>query len=120
MIEDVQPSVFGFPVVVHPQDPDTAFFVPGVKDEKRYPVDGQLVVTRTRDGGKTFDVLREGLPQEHAYDLVYRHALDIDASGDRLAFGSTTGALFLSEDQGASFLRISVHLPPIYCVRFSD
>ncbi len=58
-----KPSSFGFGVVVHPKDPDTAWFVPGIKDEKRYPVDGKLVVTRTRDGGKSFDVLSNGLPE---------------------------------------------------------
>ena len=64
-----------------------AWFVPGIKDEKRYPVDGKLVVTRTRDGGKTFDILSNGLPQDNAYDIVFRHALDGDETGDRLAFG---------------------------------
>ena len=92
--------------------------MPAIKDERRIPVDGQLVVTRTRDGGKSFDVLREGLPQEHAYDLVYRHALDIDSSGDRLAFGSTTGGLWVSEDQGDSWQLVSAHLPPVHSVRF--
>ena len=53
-----------------------------------------MAVTRTRDGGQSFDVLTDGLPQEHAYDLVYRHALDIDGSGDRLLMGSTTGNLW--------------------------
>lgn len=119
-IETAQPSSFGFAVAVHPNDPGTAWFVPGVKDEKRYPVDGALVVTRTRDGAETFDVLRKGLPQQHAYDLVYRHGLDIDADGATLAFGSTTGNLWLSEDQGDHWLQVSSHLPPIYCVRFVD
>jgi hypothetical protein len=117
-IENATPSSFGFAVAVHPQDPKTAWFVPGVKDEKRYPVDAAVVVTRTRDGGKSFDVLRDGLPQEHAYDLVYRHGLDIDADGATLAFGSTTGNLWLSEDQGAHWFRSAGNLPPIYCVRF--
>jgi hypothetical protein len=63
-------------------------------------------------------VLREGLPQRHAYDLVYRHGLDIDSSGERLAFGSTTGNLWISEDQGDHWQQISTNLPPIYCVRF--
>ena len=49
-----------------------------IKDEKRIPRDGKLVVTRTRDGGKTFEVLTKGLPQSHAYDVVYRHALALD------------------------------------------
>lgn len=117
-IEDVDPSVFGFAVVVHPADGDKAWFVPGVKDQKRYPVDGALVVTRTSDGGRTFEKLGDGLPQEHAYDLVYRHGLDIDATGDQLAFGSTTGNLWISEDQGDHWEQVSGTLPPIYCVRF--
>ena len=71
-ITDVRPSVFGFAVAVHPADADTAWFVPSLKDEKRYPSDGRVVVDRTRDGGKTFQTLTQGLPQVHAYDLVYR------------------------------------------------
>jgi hypothetical protein len=118
-VKDVPPSSFGFGVAVHPREPNTAWFVPGIKDEKRYPVDGKLVVTRTRNAGKSFDVLRKGLPQEHAYDLVLRHALDIDKSGDRLAFGSTTGGLWVSEDQGDSWMEVSHTLPPVHAVRFA-
>lgn len=118
-IEKAGPAVFGFAVVVHPDKGDTAWFVPGVKDEIRVPVDGKLVVTRTRDGGQSFDVLSNGLPQEHAYDLVYRHAMDIDDTGDVIVFGSTTGSLFISEDQGDSWQTISTHLPPINVVRFA-
>jgi photosystem II stability/assembly factor-like uncharacterized protein len=117
-ITDVNPSGFGFAVVVHPADPDVAWFVPAVKDEKRYPLDGRVVVNRTRDGGKSFETLSRGLPQEHAYDLVYRHALDIDQSGERLAFGSTTGSLWMSEDAGDSWQTLSSNLPPIHAVRF--
>lgn len=117
-ITGVQPSTFGFPVVVHPQDPDAAWFVPEIKDEKRIPCDGKLVVTRTRDGGASFAVLSKGLPEKHAYDVVYRHGLAIDATGDRLAFGSTTGGLWVSEDQGDSWACVTHTLPPIYCVRF--
>lgn len=112
------PAKFGFAVAVHPRDPDTAWLVPAVKDEHRVPVDGKVVVSRTRDGGKTWTVLREGLPQEHAYDIVYRHALDVDDTGDVLAFGSTTGNLWISEDGGDRWQEISTHLPPIYAVRF--
>jgi hypothetical protein len=117
-IKGVEPSVFGFPVVVHPKDPDTAWFVPEIKDEKRIPVGGRLCLTRTRDGARTFEVLAKGLPQEHAYDVVYRHALALDATGTRLAFGSTTGGLWVSEDQGDSWSMVSHTLPPVYAVRF--
>jgi hypothetical protein len=114
----IRPSKFGFAVAVHPHNPDVAWFVPAVKDECRVPVDAKLVVARTRDGGKSFDILRKGLPQEHAYDLVYRHSLDVDATGNALAFGSTTGGLWMSEDQGDSWRCLSTQLPPIHCVRF--
>ncbi|MBS0243842.1 MAG: exo-alpha-sialidase, partial [Proteobacteria bacterium] len=117
-IKGVEPSVFGFPVAVHPTEPDTAWFVPEIKDEKRIPVGGRLCLTRTRDGGKTFETLSKGLPQDHAYDVVYRHALALDDEGKRLAFGSTTGGLWVSEDQGDSWQMVSHTLPPVYAVRF--
>jgi photosystem II stability/assembly factor-like uncharacterized protein len=117
-LTEVPPSSFGFAVAVHPADPDTAWFVPATKDERRYPVDARLVVTRTRDGGHSFEVLSRGLPQGPAYDLVYRHALDCSADGERLAFASTTGSLWISEDQGDTWHCVSEHLPPVLCVRF--
>jgi len=117
-IEGVEPAAFGFTVAVHPQDPLTAWFVPAQKDEQRIPVDGRVVVTRTRDGGERFEILDRGLPREHAYDLVFRHALDVDDSGETLAFGSTTGSLWLSDDGGARWHCASTHLPPVYAVRF--
>ena len=116
----VPPSSFGFTVAVHPTDPDTAWFIPATKDEKRYPVDARLVVTRTRDAGKSFDVLSDGLPDEPAYDLVYRHALAISNDGESLAFGSTTGSLWVSNNQGDTWQSVSKHLPPVICVRFEE
>ncbi len=113
-----QPSSFGFAVAVHPHDPNTAWFVPAAKDACRVPVDAHLVVTRTRDGGKSFETLDTGLPQTPTYDLIYRHGLDVDASGQRLAMGSTTGGLWVSEDGGDSWQCVSSHLPPIYAIRF--
>lgn len=85
-----------------PAGPDTAWFVPAQKDEQRIPVDARLVVTRTRNGGTDFAVLRAGLPDGPTYDLVYRHALGGSADGERLAFGSTTGGLWVSEDAGSA------------------
>lgn len=113
----IAPSSFGFTVAAHPRDPDTAWFVPAVKDELRVPCDGEFVVTRTRDGGKTFTVHRAGLPATPAYDLVYRHALDVSADGKQLVMGSTTGNAWLSSDEGDSWSALSHHLPPVLCVR---
>jgi len=118
-IKDVKPAVFGFAVVVHPKKPERAWFVPAKKDECRVPVDGKVVVTRTDDGGKTFATLTAGLPQENAYDLVYRHALDVDRTGERLAFGSTTGGMWTSENGGDSWRRLPASLPPVFSVRFA-
>ena len=117
-LPEVKPSGFGFAVGVHPVNPDIAWFVPAIKDEKRIPVDGKFVVTRTRDGGKTMEILTRGLPEGPAYDLVYRHALDVDETGDRVTFGSTTGSLWMSENKGEEWNTLSNHLPPVLCVQF--
>jgi hypothetical protein len=119
-ITEVAPSSFGFAVAVHPSEPDVAWFVPAIKDERRVPVDARFVVTRTRDGGRSFDVLRAGLPTEPSYDLVYRHGLAVDSTGKRLAMGSTTGGLWISEDGGDSWQCVSLNLPPISAVRFAE
>jgi hypothetical protein len=90
-----------------------------IKDERRVPVDGKVVVSRTRDGGRSFEVLRKGLPQRHAYDLVWRHALAVDETGELLAFGSTSGGLWISENGGDSWTMPEARLPPIAAVRFA-
>lgn len=113
-----QPSSFGFAVAAHPHDGDTAWFAPAVKDERRIPVDAALCVTRTRDGGRTFEALRAGLPQQHCYDLIYRHGLAVDDSGEQLLMGSTSGGLWTSADAGDSWQALPARLPPIYAVRF--
>ena len=104
---------FGFPVAVDAKDGRTAWLVSG---KSRVTVDGGLFVARTQDGGKTWEQLRNGLPQQHAYDVVYRHGLS--NSGDRLAFGSTTGNLYVSEDRGDSWITVANNLPPVYSVCF--
>jgi hypothetical protein len=118
-LKAIAPAKFGFAVAAHPRDPSTAWFVPAVKDERRIPVDAAVVVARTRDGGESFEVLRRGLPPRHAYDLVWRHALDVDARGECLAFGSTTGGLWTSEDGGDSWTALDARLPPVAVVRFA-
>jgi hypothetical protein len=98
----------------------TAWFVPATKDERRIPVDGKVVVARTRDGGKSFEVLTKGLPQRNAYDLVWRHALAVDAAGKLLAFGSTSGGLWISENGGDDWTMPDARLPPISVVHLAE
>jgi photosystem II stability/assembly factor-like uncharacterized protein len=108
---------FGFPVAADGEDGRTAWLVPGVADNARMAIDGGLFVARTIDGGESWQQLREGLPQENAYDVVYRHALA--NRGDAVAFGSTTGNLYVSENRGDAWQCVANNLPPIYSVRFA-
>jgi hypothetical protein len=117
-VTGVPVSNFGFAVAAHPEDPQTAWFVPALKDECRMPVDQALVVNRTRDGGASFETLRAGLPQADCYDLVYRHGLAVGALGHCLLMGSTTGGLWASDDGGDRWATVPARLPPIYAVRF--
>lgn len=107
---------FGFPVAVDPARGGTAWVVPGKSDMERMAIDGGLFVARTEDGGQSWTQFREGLPQESAYDVILRHSLA--NSGDRLAFGSTTGNLYVSENRGESWKTVANNLPPVYSVRF--
>lgn len=109
---------FGFAIAVDEADPHTAWVVPVQSDGQRMAVDGALCVCRTADGGATWTELREGLPQDGAFDVVFRHGLDI--TGSTLAFGSTTGNCFISEDRGDSWTTLSNYLPPVYSVRFAS
>lgn len=117
-LKGVEPAVFGFAVAVHPGRPDVAWFVPARKDEYRFPVDGRFVATRTRDGGKSFDILSKGLPAGEAYDLVYRHCLAVSPDDESLAMGSTTGNLRASDSGGELWRMVTAHLPPIQQVSF--
>lgn len=119
-LPNAKPSVFGFAVAVDPLDPQTAWFVPAVNDECRVPVDNRVVVSRTTNGGKSFEVFSDGLPGPDAYDIVFRHSLAISNNGQRLVMGSSTGSLWVSDDRGESWQVISTHLPQIYCVRFGQ
>lgn len=108
---------FGFPVTADAKNGRMAWVVPGKSDQERMTVGGALFVARTTDGGETWEELRRGLPQDQAYDVVYRHALD-NKEGS-VAFGSTTGNLYVSDDGGDSWTTVANNLPPIYSVRFA-
>ena len=110
---------FGFAVAAHPLRAETAWIVPMESDARRMAIDGALVVMRTDDGGSSWSEQRDGLPQQDAWDFPFRHALDVSADGERLAFGTTSGNLFVSEDGGATWQALAHHLPTIYSVRFA-
>ncbi|WP_317932728.1 hypothetical protein [Halioxenophilus sp. WMMB6] len=107
---------FGFPIAVDEQDGRTAWVVPARADSERTTINGGLFVARTRDGGESWQALRDGLPQANAYDIVLRHGLDV--AGDSLCFGTTTGNVYVSENRGDSWQCLGNNLPPVYSVRF--
>ena len=107
---------FGFPIVADAKDGRTAWIVPARADSERMAIDGGLFVARTSDGGETWQSFRNGLPQENAYDIVFRHALD--ASDNNVCFASTTGNVYISNDRGETWQCLANNLPPVYSVRF--
>ena len=108
-----QPSGFGFAVACDPVNPQRAWFVPAQADTHRYPVGGRMVVNRTDDGGATFKTMHQGLPQNDAYHLVYRHGLELAPDRQTLAMASTTGGLWVSVDVGEHWQCVSRDLPPV-------
>ncbi|MEM8908249.1 MAG: glycosyl hydrolase [Bacteroidota bacterium] len=108
---------FGFTIALDEKNGDQAWVVPAISDHVRVAKGAALCVCRTDDGGQNWQELRAGLPQTACYDIVYRHALDI--SGTTLAFGTTCGNLFLSEDKGDQWTCLNSFLPMIYSVTFA-
>ena len=111
------PADFGFPLVVDPADPDSAYVIPLVADVDRVTPDGRLAVYETRDRGATWSARTEGLP-DSAYVTVLRQAFCHDeASPLGLYFGTEQGTLHASHDGGQSWFTAAAHLPPILAVR---
>lgn len=117
-IEAGLPSTFGFPAVAHPRDPSTLYLVPLNGDSAgRYVPDGKAAVWRTRNGGETWHDLRDGLPQKNVFFGVLRQAMAtdrLDPAG--IYFGTNSGNLYASADEGDSWTCIAQHLPLISSV----
>ncbi len=111
------PSDFGFPVVVHPHDPDCVYIVPVESDEFRCTPEGHMRIYRTRNAGASWEPLTRGLPQKRAYETVLRDGLAADTLDPLgLYCGTRSGSLYASRDAGRSWTRILEGLPAIVSV----
>jgi photosystem II stability/assembly factor-like uncharacterized protein len=117
-IETGLPSSFGFPAAAHPRDRDTLYLVPLNGDiAGRYVPEAKAAVWRTRDGGATWQALREGLPQKDVFFGVLRQAMATDRHDPAgVYFGTGTGEVYASADEGESWRRVAQHLPAIASV----
>ncbi len=109
----------GFPMVVHPRDEDTVWVFPmdGTSVWPRTSPDGVPSVFVTRNGGKTWQRQKAGLPESQAWWTVKRQAMSADAQDPvGLYFGTTSGQLWMSRDEGRKWAPIAQHLPEIYAV----
>ena len=113
------PKDFGFVVLAHPTQGDTAWVIP-IDSETMFPPDGRLRLWRTDDAGETWRPTGEGLPDNH-YASVIRDAAHVIAhDGDAaIAFGTRNGRVFASLDGGASFTEVVSGLPDVLSVRIS-
>jgi photosystem II stability/assembly factor-like uncharacterized protein len=112
------PSQFGFPMAAHPRDPNTVWTIPMTEpDAGRYMIDGHTAVYRTNDAGASWTKSTAGLPQDNAYISVLREAMAVDRLDPvGVYFGTSTGQLYGSRDEGRTWSLVADNLPSIWSV----
>ncbi|HEV7973487.1 exo-alpha-sialidase [Amycolatopsis sp.] len=112
------PGDFGFAMLSHPRRPDVIYNFPLVADALRFPPEGRCRVYRSEDAGETWTGLSNGLPEGGFFSAVMRDAMcadDADPAG--IYFGSRSGEVWGSPDEGDSWHSVAEHLPDVFCVR---
>jgi photosystem II stability/assembly factor-like uncharacterized protein len=120
-IADGLPSDFGFPMVAHPRTPDTIWNFPLTADSRRFPTEERCRVFRSTDAGANWEALTGGLPDGPFYPSVLRDAMctdDADTVG--VYFGTRSGEVYASGDEGSSWAQVAAHLPDVLCVRAAE
>ncbi len=111
------PSDFGFPILVHPQNPDVVYVMP-LDPTTRVCPHGSPAVYRSQNAGKTWRKLAKGFPKKDTYFTVLRDAMTIDETkSPAIYFGTTTGQLWIGRDGGEQWDCLFDSLPPINCVK---
>lgn len=112
--KDKLPSRFGYPILVHPHDPETIYVIPVEGDQFRYSANMEFTVWRSRDRGQSWTALRKGLPDK-AFTIVLREAMTADSHPEvGIYAGTKTGEIFYSLDEGETWELLVDYLPPIY------
>ena len=116
------PSTFGFPIRVHPRDPQMIWTLPLNGDSAgRYPPDAAAAVWKSTDGGATWADKRAGLPQTACFFTVLRQAMGGDAQDPAgIYFGTNSGSVFASLDEGESWSEVARHLPTVLAIEVLD
>jgi photosystem II stability/assembly factor-like uncharacterized protein len=105
-------------MVMHPRNPDWVYIVPVESDEFRCTCDGRLRIYRTRNAGGSWEPLIRGLPQKSAHETVLRDAMTVDSFDPvGIYFGTRSGKLFSSIDEGRTWEKMLDGLPPVVCIR---
>ncbi len=117
-ITDGLPSTFGFPIAVDPDNPETIYTIPLNGDSQgRFPPGASAAVWRSRDGGASWQALRNGLPQQDCFFTVLRQAMATGASGENsVYFGTNSGSVFATSNGGDTWAEIARHLPTVTSV----
>lgn len=113
----------GFPLVIHPRDDKTLWVLPmdGTEVWPRVSPDGKPAVYSSRDGGETWNRQDAGLPVSQAWWTVKRQAMAADKQDTvGLYFGTTSGEIWLSRDEGQRWECMARHLPEIYAIEAAE
>jgi photosystem II stability/assembly factor-like uncharacterized protein len=111
------PTEFGFAAAAHPHDRDAFFVIPLDPGHGRTMPDGQAAVWATRDAGSSWQRSDAGLPESGAHLGVLRQGMVADGyDTPGFYFGTSTGQVFASNDDGASWSEIASYLPAISSV----
>ncbi|CUR56488.1 conserved hypothetical protein [metagenome] len=116
-IADGLPADFGFPMVVHPHEPDTIYVFPIQGGDRRYPPEAQARVWRSKDAGNTWEEMGDGLP-DGFFVAVMRDAMCADDhASPGIYFGARNGSVWGSSDAGEHWAPVVSDLPDVMVVR---